>query len=440
MRFLYFFMRFVLKLTLWVYYPRFKNVNAPKKRLTRTIYMSNHAASFMDPLTVVGSQAPIIFFMTRSDIFKPFLMPILWASHMLPIYRKHDGEDTKKKNEEVFEKCAKILKGGRSLIVFAEGFTDNVFIRRLKPVKKGAIRIGFLSLEKINWKKKIYIQAIGANYSDPNKIGSDCIVSNGESICLNDYRKEYEKDANRVILELTIRMEQEMRKQITDVRDEEMAPFHENIMRITRKGMNAVDTDLRIPLMERWAYSKNLAQWFNGQELERNEELMALKRRLENYFSLQEKENVEETPLYNVITNNRKTGRNYLQLIITFPFMILGLIHSYLPYKFIKSYVEKSFKRKVFWGSVKMLLGFAAIGLFNIPLTILMVKLFDLPSFIGVIYFLTVIPIVSLFAYKWFEVYKKNKKMRDIARRDVSEISYERTLIKDQIEKLIPVA
>ncbi|PWH85910.1 1-acyl-sn-glycerol-3-phosphate acyltransferase [Brumimicrobium oceani] len=440
MRVLYILMRFILKLTLWVYYPRFKNVNQPKKRFTRTIYMSNHASSFMDPLTVVGSQAPIVFFMTRSDIFKPFLKPILWAAHMLPIYRKHDGVDTKKKNEAVFDKCAKILNGGRSLIVFAEGFTDNVFIRRLKPVKKGAIRIGFNSLEKYNWKKKIYIQAIGANYSDPNKLGSDCIISNGQSICLNDYKNEYEKDANRIIFELTQRMEQEMRDQITDVRNEKMAPFHENIMRITRKGMNAEDSDFRIPLLKRWEYSKNLAKWFNEQELEKNDDLMALKSRLENYFLLQEKENVKETPLYNVITNNRKTARNYLQLIFTFPFMILGMIHSYLPYKFIKSFVEKSFKRKVFWGSVKMLLGFVAIALFNVPLMILMVKLFDLPSFVGVIYFLTVIPIVSLFAYKWFEVFKINKMMKDISRRDVSKISYERMLIKEQIEALIPVA
>ena len=244
-------MKYVLKLGLWVYFPRFKNVNSPNKRHSRTIFMSNHAASFMDPLSVVGSQAPIAFFMTRSDIFKPFLKPILWAAQMLPIYRQHDGEDTKRKNEEVFVECAKILDGGRSLMVFAEGFTDNVFIRRLKPVKKGAIRIGFLSLEKINWKNKIYLQAIGANYSDPNILGSDCVISNGDPICLNDYKEEYEIDPNKTILDLTLRMEIEMRNQITDVRNEKMAPFHENVMRITRKGMNALNSDFSIPLLQR---------------------------------------------------------------------------------------------------------------------------------------------------------------------------------------------
>jgi 1-acyl-sn-glycerol-3-phosphate acyltransferase len=433
-------MSYILKITIWVYYPRFKNVNKPKKRFSRTIFMSNHAASFMDPLTIVGSQPPIIFFMTRSDIFKPYLKPILWASHMLPIYRKLDGEDTKKKNEEVFIKCAKILRGGRSLIVFAEGFTDNEFIRRLKPIKKGAVRIGFLSLEKINWKKKIYLQATGANYSDPNKLGSDCVVSNGDPVCLNDYRKAYEKDPNKTILDLTLRMEVEMRNQITDVRNEKMAPFHENIMRITRKGMNAVDSDFRIPLLERWEYSKNLANWFNEQHVEKNEILLALKKRLENYFLSQKQENIEETPLYNVLSNNRREGRDRLFLITIFPFMLLGMIHCFLPYYYIKSFVEKSFKRKVFWSSVKMLLGLVAIALFNVPIIILIVMSFQFPTVIGVLYFVTVLPICGLLAYKWFEVNKKHKKMKVLSKMNVSELGLERSRIHDEIIRLIPVA
>lgn len=440
MRILYFLMKFVLKITLWVYFPRFKNVNPPKKRFTRTIYMSNHAASFMDPLTAVGSQRPIMFFMTRSDIFKPFLKPILWAAHMLPIYRQHDGEDTKKKNEEVFVKCAKILKGGRSIIVFAEGFTDNEFIRRLKPVKKGAVRIGFLSLEKINWEKKIYLQAIGVNYSDPNKMSSDCLISNGNPICLNDFKEAYKSDRSKTILELTNRMELEMRNQITDVRNIKMAPFHENVMRITRRGMNAVDTDFRIPLLKRWEYSKNLAQWFNTEKPENTEELMALKNRLEDYFTLLKKEKIEETPLYKVVNNQRRKFRDNFFLFILTPVMILGMFHSFFPYIIIKHYVEKAFKRKVFWGSVKMLLGFVAIALINVSTVILMTDILGWSVQFGLFYYFVVPLISGLIAYRWFEIYKLNKKMNVVAKKDVSKIIEERDLIEKEIHALIPVA
>ena len=153
MRPLYFFLKYLLKYTLWVYYPRLITVNKPKRRFARTIFACNHSASFMDPLVVAQSQPPIVFFMTRSDVFTPALKPILWASHMFPIYRDIDGENTKEKNENVFRKCYRILKYGRSLLIFSEGFTDDVFIRRLKPVKKGAVRIGFGALEDMNWEK-----------------------------------------------------------------------------------------------------------------------------------------------------------------------------------------------------------------------------------------------------------------------------------------------
>jgi hypothetical protein len=155
MRFFYLILKITLQYTTRIYYPRQKLVNSPKELFGRTIYVSNHAASFMDPLIVAGRRMPIVFFMTRSDVFTPVTKPILWAAHMLPIYREHDGEDTKGKNAEVFKKCAKIISFGRNLLIFGEGFTDDVFIRRLKPVKKGAVRIGFSALEELNWSKNI---------------------------------------------------------------------------------------------------------------------------------------------------------------------------------------------------------------------------------------------------------------------------------------------
>jgi hypothetical protein len=151
------------------------------------------------------------------------------------------------------------LSFGRNLLIFGEGFTDDTFVRRLKPVKKGAVRIGFFALEKINWNKKIYIAAVGCNYSDPNQMRSDLLISTSERICLNDYRTEYEENPNKTITDITKRIEKLMQDQITHVEDKNWAPFHENIMRLTRKGMNAKNSDTSIPLEKRWHYSQKLA-------------------------------------------------------------------------------------------------------------------------------------------------------------------------------------
>lgn len=440
MRIFYLFLDILLKLTTWIYYPRFKSVNRPKKRFARTIIMSNHSASFMDPLIVASMQPPIVFFMTRSDVFKWWLKPVLWGAHMLPIYRQLDGEDTKSKNEKVFETCTRVLKYGRNLLIFAEGFTDNVFVRRLKPIKKGGVRIGFLTLEKLNWKKKIYIQATGVNYSNRGMLGSDCLVSNGQMICMNDFRKDYEENPNKTIYDLTKRIEQEMRAQITDIRDEKMTTFHENIMRITRKGMNAVDSDKSIALEDRWRYSKQLAEWFNTQKIDENIDLVQLKIRLENYFQFLKKKKIEETALYKVANNKQRKSFDIPYLIFLFPMVILGYIFTYIPVRGVKNFAEKTFKRSVFWASVKMLVGFLAVSFYNVLLFLLVSSVFQV-SFWGLLACgLFCVPLFFVVQREWLKTLHLHKEMQKVNRTDVSDIAKERTEIKAEIERLIPVA
>ncbi|NBR14012.1 MAG: hypothetical protein EBU01_05440, partial [Crocinitomicaceae bacterium] len=173
MRILYILFYPFISLTILLFYKRIKSVNKPKAIFNRTVYASNHAASFMDPLVVATSNRAVVYFMTRSDVFTTISKPFLWAFHMLPIYRQQDGVDTKEKNAEVFQKCTDALAAKKNLLIYPEGLTDDVFIRRLKPIKKGAVRIGFIALESNNWKEKVYVAAIGCNYMYPNAMRSE---------------------------------------------------------------------------------------------------------------------------------------------------------------------------------------------------------------------------------------------------------------------------
>ena len=439
MRFLYGILWFTLEYVLRVFYPRRKLINSPKEFYGRTIYVSNHAASFMDPLVIASFRRPIVFFMTRSDIFTPLMKPILWASHMLPIYRQQDGEDTKGKNEEVFNTCTKILNHGRNLLIFGEGFTDDVFIRRLKPVKKGAVRIGFITLEKINWKKNVYLAAVGCNYSDPNEMRSDLLISTSDKICLNEYREEYLANPNKVISEVTKRVEELLKAQLTHIEDAKLAPFHENVMKITRKGMNALCIDKSILLEERWRYSQNLAHWFNANVNEENTSLMELKNRLELYFKSLKTMKIDEPSLFDMVTKNGIRSKELAYLIVLFPFMILGFLHCALPYFLIKRFVEKKFRRRVFWSSVKLLLGMIIIGLVNIPFIFLFYH-FVFPSYwLGFLYYL-LIGAFGLAAYMWFRYFNRFQQKGKLKKMDLKPIWEERREILVQIQTLISVA
>jgi 1-acyl-sn-glycerol-3-phosphate acyltransferase len=440
MRPVYFILKYVLKFALWVYYPRVRLVNQPKKRFARTIYASNHAASFMDPLVVASNQKPIVFFMTRSDVFTPLLKPLLWAAHMLPIYRSHDGEDTKTKNEIIFQQCYRILKYGRSLLIFAEGFTDDVFIRSLKPIKKGAVRIGFGALEELNWSKNIYIQAVGINYADPNQLGSDVVIANGHPICLNSFKEEYLENPTKVVHDVSKLVESEMQQQLTYIENKQWAPVHEKIMMLTRKGMNAKCSDKSIPLIERWTYSRELANWMNARNLDEDSDMLALRQTLEGYFDVCQKVGVDESDIYDLKANHFRPVQELLYFICLSPLVMIGLVHNYIVYSFVKRFTEKSFKRKVFWGSVKMFLGTVLNGLYNILLVVIANFLLYRNPLFWTAYFFIVPMLSGIIAYTYFKRWSRYKRLRAMQKRNLSKIYEMRQLCLDKIQSVIPIA
>lgn len=440
MRILYFLFKIFLQYPFRIFFPRIKLINAPKRYYGRTIYVSNHASSFLDPIIVGVVQRPIVFFMTRSDVFKSYIKPITWAVHMLPIYREQDGEDTKGKNLEVFEKCTRILKHGRNLLIFGEGFTDDVFVRRLKPIKKGAARIGFQCLDTLKWEKQIYMTTVGVNYGDPNELGSDLVISNGERFCLNDYKEMYDENPAKAITEVTKRIDKLLKAQLVHVADKDWVFFHEQICRFRRNGLNTVDTDFKIPLKTRWENAKKLADWFNNQDLHQNEELIQLKEEADTYFKLLKRMKLEEKFLNELsATGKLDTSKHLLKLILTAIFVPLGLIHFFPPYKLVKTFVEKTFKRRVFWSSVKLMMGSLIIALWNVPIIILLNKYLIHNALISWSYFL-ILPFIGLITYLWFKELKNYKSKKILQKMDLSAMLAKRTTLVQKIDTLIPIS
>ncbi len=437
MRFFYLILKITLQYSLRIFYKRIQLLNAPKDMYSRTIFVSNHANSFMDPLIVGGIQRPVVFFMTRSDVFTPISKPILWAAHMLPIYREHDGVDTKSKNEEVFYTCSKVLKYNRNLLIFGEGFTDDEFVRRLKPLKKGAARIGFNTLEKLDWKKEIYMATVGINYTDRNQIGSEILVSNSDKFLLNDYKDLYMENPNKAISEVTSRLEQSLKEQLTHLEKADRSQLHEGIMMINGKGMHPTSYDPKLKLSQRFKYSRQLANWFNEQQ-ELSAALSALNLKLKEYQDLLKGKTFTDEDLYQLMHDQlpSKLGLS-IKLILLAPFMLLGLLHCGPLYFVIKNFVEKSFKRSVFWGSVKLLLGMIGFGLINIPFIFLFAH-FVFPSVILGFCYYALIGVFGWIAYHWFKWLRKLKTINDLKGNNHQEIILKRKALEDLVDQLIP--
>ena len=428
MRLLYFILYYTLKYPLRLYFRNVRIINKPKK-FGKTIFVSNHSAAFMDPLVIAIFNRAILYFMTRSDVFSSFRKPAFRSIHMIPIYRQLDGVNTKKKNMEVFRMCTETLLKNRNLLIFVEGFTDDVFIRRLKPIKKGAARIGFTTLEACNWEEDIYIAAVGINYTNPSRFGSDVLVKNSESIHLNSYKSQYLENPAKVIAELTQEIDILLKSQITHVEDIDNSLLHESIMMLKRKGMADCfenDSDLQ----SRWIFSSDLADLINSLSKEETE---GIKSEIDSYLKTLNGNKLSDDLLYDTLYNPITWSR-YLVQIALLPLVLLGFVHCGLIYMFVKRLVENKFRRAVFWSSTKLVLMVFIAGPINLSIFIF------LPSFIGwplsILYFL-LIPFFGFIFYRSITFWDRILKIKGINPQNLKKIEEERTTLKQKIDNFV---
>ena len=367
---IYLFHKLVFGIATRVYFKKIIAVGGDQKPEGATIYVSNHVGSFMDPIIVGTARRPFVFFLVRADVFNRFTTPIFTAFNMLPIYRQRDGVENLEKNQQVFQRTNKLLANNKNILIFGEGFTSDQIQRRLHPLKKGAARIGFSALQACAWSKTIYLEGIGLNYTDFNSRGSEVLLLSGQRICLNDYREDFEQNPSKTISVVTKLLENDIRGLLPHVQDATKCDLHENIMIFARKGLAFDAQNSRDSLPLRWDYAKHLAEWMNSASHEESLKLSELQEDFEQYQQKLKDLGISEKEQY-ALEKDRMSYRNVLKLAFLFPFAFLGLLHFGFIHFFVKRWVEKAFKRKVFWGSTKLAVGLYALMLLNIPLTLL---------------------------------------------------------------------
>jgi len=328
--------------------------------------------------------------MTRSDVFNRITRPLFWLAHMLPIYRQQDGGNSQEKNKKVFKKATETLARNRNLLMFGEGITDDVFERRLKPIKKGAMRIGFTALEDLDWKVEIRVQGVGINYTNPGVMRSEVLVAAAEPILLNNYREAYLANPNKVISELNRELELRMQAQITHVRADEHVVLHEQIMMLNRKGMHVNCYDPNISLEERWLYSQKLANYLNGLSESQNEQISIIKNQIDAYQGNLRELDLKEAELYWFAIQNNWRLLTFLKLLVQLPLFLIGLVHIALPTLFVKRFVEKKMKRPVFWSSTKMTLLLLLLPIWNILLFVIASNIVSLDTGVWILLFFAI--------------------------------------------------
>jgi hypothetical protein len=100
----------------------------------------------------------------------------------------------------------------------------------------------------------------------------------------------------------------------------------------------------------------------------------------------------------------------------------------------VKRFTEKSFKRPVFWGSVKMLIGMIVMGLVNIPM-IFIVQSFVGSYVIGFAYYI-LIGLFGLASYTFIKELGQLKEKFTAKKSELNTLKKERIALEKMIDSI----
>lgn len=190
------------------------------------LFTLNHPTAFIEPCLMACYSGRNLYFMTRGDFFINGVVRWLMAQvHLIPIFRFRDGFANLRRNEMSFVTAKKMLARGDVVLIMAEGAMRHE--KRLRPIQRGAARIGFDAILTHNL-EDVPVQAIGVNYTYANFIRTEVMVDIAPAFSLREYMDLYIENAPAAIDAVTTRISEELKKRVVhidDPGDEELAEF-----------------------------------------------------------------------------------------------------------------------------------------------------------------------------------------------------------------------
>ena len=238
---MYIFWRFVAKLNVYLYFSKIE-INGEKNVPDDDapfIYAVNHQAAFLDAV-LLGTLSPFpVYYLTRSDVFKPATKWILSSFNMIPIYRIRDGFSSLSKNEAIFETIKDLLLEDKRILIFPEGNHHHTHF--LRPVSKGVSRIAFNS-QLVN-DKDILVVPVGLNYFSHTRSGRKLILNYGKPIRVKDYMPEDEKPGPKDLNKFRVAVAEGIKENLVIPEDD--GNYENRKLVFSRKNENLNFKDIR---------------------------------------------------------------------------------------------------------------------------------------------------------------------------------------------------
>jgi 1-acyl-sn-glycerol-3-phosphate acyltransferase len=392
-------LKYFLGFVIALFFKRTKVSNIQNLKVKGPIILAvNHPNGFMDPVALSTLvYPPRLRYLARGDAFKKGIVTkILQSLGIIPIFRIQDGgKEGLLKNDETYNIVNRLLLKNKKIIIFAEGLC--IQERRLRPLKKGVPRMIFGAMEtgKLN---NLIVIPVGINYKDPSQFRGNIFCNVGKPIKMIHYMAAYKeapaKTMNQFLADLTPRMK-ELIVNINHHRSEKVTEHIEEIYKYNFFKKEKLNID---DLEDDFLFSTKVADIINQTEETNPEKVKSLNEKTAHYFSIIQKHNLRDW----LINPHKQSSINYavfairlVILILTLPIYLIGLIASYLPYKFTHIITSKKVKIKEFKASFYMGIG-AFLFLFYYIIQFFVIKALS-PNILWVICILFIFILSSIF-------------------------------------------
>ncbi len=388
-----------------VFYREYYVHNLHKLPVNEPVILTiNHQNTLMDALALLFSFPGHAIFLARADIFKkPVIAKILKFLKIMPVYRQRDKVDTKKENEQIFQKSVDVLQKGNKFAIFPEGSHQG--LRQLRTLKKGFARIAFQAEESTDFSLNIKIVPIGLDYTNYVNMRSRLFINYGDPIEIKDYYNRYRENAPRTLTALRDDLSERLKKVMLHI---ENTKYYNTIYTLSLWCNSLMQKHLKFNKNtppNRFTASKALIDVLQKTANEQPEQMDKLQQNVNelqkglNALGLRHK--IIARPLWSIV----KLLLHSFLLVVLFPLFVYGFVNNYLPYK-IPLIASKNIRDTQFLSSVRYGLALVLFPLFYIIQ-------FVIVCFTVHIWWIKILYLLSLPATGWFalEYYIKAKKL-----------------------------
>jgi 1-acyl-sn-glycerol-3-phosphate acyltransferase len=414
------------KLAYWLYFRKIESVN--NRNLPRkmpVILAPNHQNALIDALAFVCNTELQPVFLARADIFrKKIVIAILTYLNIMPVFRIRDGISNVRRNDEIFEKCLRIIHNRfNPICIFPEGNHGDK--RRLRPLVKGIFRIAFMAQEHYAGTPAVKIVPVGIDYSHYQKFRSTLFLNYGKPIDVSEFYPLWKENPVDAINRLREHFSEELKKLMIHIQSEEFYDLYMRLRNVYNSSMREKMGIRDHSLAGRFRADKKMIEILDKTLAEKPETISYMNQCMKEYQALLKQHNLRDWVVQKGRFSLPSLVTGAILLLCTLPVFLYGFIANILPFYIPVHIAMAKIKDPQFHSTFKFVMGMVLFPF--------MYLLWMIPGFIFIdngwmrLAFVLSLPLAGMAAYFY---YIHMKKMRSRFRLVILKLSRNPAIIK----------